>query len=489
MERLIDIEDEHLRLLRGLLNDHLANKAVWAYGSRVQWKANQSSDLDLVVWGASDSQVVNAKDAFSESNLPFTVQLLVWESIPQDFQKNIRKQYVVLQKGSKIPEGWREVKLGDVAEIKIGRTPPRKQHWWFSKNAEDKKWISVKDMGNSNLMIRDVSEYLTQEAIEKFNIPKIKKGTVILSFKLTVGRVAITNEDMYSNEAIAQFQIRKDVELLNYFLYYYLKYFNYSQLSSTSSIASAINTGIIKLIPINIPPLPEQKAIAEVLSSLDNKIDFLHRQNKTLEDIAQTLFRKWFIEDADENWEEKPLSEIYYFGKGVEPGSKYYEEKKTKNNIRFIRVGDMLDEKGVVFVDSSLFKENCKEADLLVSFDGTVARVAFGQKGIYSSGIRKIFSPNPIYDSFGLKYLLFKNKEIQNTIREHATGTVILHASSSIDFLSFALPKEEVIKEYNILVEPLFNKIFANRFQISQLEKLRDTLLPKLVSGVERVTI
>lgn len=225
-----------------------------------------------------------------------------------------------------------------------------------------------------------------------------------------------------------------------------------------------------------------------MLSSLDDKIDLLHRQNQTLEQMAQTLFRKWFIEEAKEDWEEVKLKDIYIFEKGFEPGSKNYLEQMEHNTVRFIRVGDLLDDKGNTFIKKDIAKTICKKEDLLMSFDGTVGRINFGLEGAFSSGIRKIYSLNPVFNNLGLKYFIFKSKDIQELIKAHSSGTVILHASSSIDYLTFSFPKaEEYIKEFNELIDPIFNKILKNKEQIRILENLRDTLLPKLMSGEVRV--
>ena len=241
-----------------------------------------------------------------------------------------------------------------------------------------------------------------------------------------------------------------------------------------------------------LPPLPEQKAIAEVLSSIDDKIDLLHRQNKTLEEMAMTLFRQWFIEPTKdglpEGWEEVRLKDIYFFEKGIEPGSKNYLENTTIDAIRFIRVGDMLDNKANVYIQKDLAGNSiCKFDDLLVSFDGTVGRVSFGLAGCYSSGIRKIHSKDETYNKLWLKHQIFISEEIQDEINMHAEGTTILHASSSIDYLSFAFPLKEKIEEYDKFFDPIYKKMLHNKKSIQTLEKLRDTLLPKLMSGEVKI--
>jgi len=154
-----------------------------------------------------------------------------------------------------IPEGWRVENLSTIANITIGRTPPRKEDEWFSLDKKDIKWISIKDMGNCGVYIGETSEYLTREAVKKFNIPVILRNTVILSFKMTVGRVSITMEDMLSNEAIAHIKLKDDNidNIKPEYIYLFLKTFNFSNLGSTSSIVDATNSTTIKKMPILLP--------------------------------------------------------------------------------------------------------------------------------------------------------------------------------------------------------------------------------------------
>ena len=120
-------------------------------------------------------------------------------------------------------DNWEEVPLQNITDIAIGRTPPRKEFHWFSTNPGDNKWMSIKDLGSSGVFIADTSEYLTQDAIERFNIPIIPDKTVVLSFKMTVGRVAITDGEMTSNEAIAHFRLQDDTPFCKEYLYFFLK--------------------------------------------------------------------------------------------------------------------------------------------------------------------------------------------------------------------------------------------------------------------------
>jgi type I restriction enzyme S subunit len=163
---------------------------------------------------------------------------------------------------------WEEVPLKDVVDIAIGRTPPRQEHQWFSESEIDVKWISIKDMGNDGVYIFKTSEYLTKEAVRLFNIPVIPKGTVVLSFKMTLGRVAITTQEMLSNEAIAHFKFTSKTPFIKEYLFLFLKTFKWDLLGSTSSIVTSINSAMIKDMEIAIPDIETMNKFKEVSESL-----------------------------------------------------------------------------------------------------------------------------------------------------------------------------------------------------------------------------
>ena len=149
-----------------------------------------------------------------------------------------------------IPEGWHVGKAGDFYEINIGKTPPRKEHEWFTLDKSQNIWISISDLGLDGRFLFNSSEYLTDKAIQKHNIVLVPEDTVLLSFKLTIGRVGIAGTQLTTNEAIARFITNSVNREYTYFL---LKNFNYSKLGSTSSIATAVNSKIIKAMIVLMP--------------------------------------------------------------------------------------------------------------------------------------------------------------------------------------------------------------------------------------------
>ena len=186
-----------------------------------------------------------------------------------------------------IPEGWKVGRADDYYQINIGKTPPRKEHKWFSTNPADKIWVSIANMGNSGIFISDSSEYLTQEAVDSHNIIMVPRNTILLSFKLTVGRVAIADKELTTNEAIARF-ILSDDKYMEY-LYLYLKKYDYNSLGSTSSIATAVNSKTIKGMQMLQPSDKIIDAFHIQVNPIFEKIRSLTMENSRLSLLRDTL--------------------------------------------------------------------------------------------------------------------------------------------------------------------------------------------------------
>lgn len=149
-----------------------------------------------------------------------------------------------------IPKSWVFHAADLLTEVGIGKTPPRKEPQWFTEGEGDWRWVSIRDMGVGGVFQQRSSEFLTSEAVSRFNVRVVPDRTVLLSFKLTIGRVALTDGPMVTNEAIAHFKLPTDAAISSEYLYLYLKSFDYSMLGSTSSIADAVNSKTIREMPI-----------------------------------------------------------------------------------------------------------------------------------------------------------------------------------------------------------------------------------------------
>lgn len=149
-----------------------------------------------------------------------------------------------------VPEGWEKKPALDFFEMSIGKTPPRTQKQWFTKGSNGIPWVSISDMKDT-MFVQETAEELTQDACENYNIKVIPKGTILLSFKLTVGRVAFAGADVCTNEAIAHFQ--KEGDEWKAYTLMYLRNYNYDSLGNTSGISKAVNSTIIKNMPFVMP--------------------------------------------------------------------------------------------------------------------------------------------------------------------------------------------------------------------------------------------
>ena len=190
-----------------------------------------------------------------------------------------------------IPEGWRVGKAEDFYTINIGKTPPRAERQWFSESKGNNKiWISISDMGSCGTFISDSKEYLTPETQSKFNIVMVPAGTILLSFKLTIGRVAIADNELTTNEAIARFILPNSD--YREFTYLYLKQYKYGSLGSTSSIATAVNSKIIKSMPFLMPSTEVMAEFSTVVSKLFDEIRILSIESLRLSTLRDTLLPK-----------------------------------------------------------------------------------------------------------------------------------------------------------------------------------------------------
>ena len=169
-----------------------------------------------------------------------------------------------------VPEGWKKNCAEKFFEITIGKTPPRTEKRCFTTGKNGIPWVSIADMGNSGMFVLNTAENLTDDAIKQYNVKVIPKNTVLLSFKLTVGRVAIAPNDICTNEAIAHFKGGRECE--REYTYFYLKNFHYDELGSTSSISKAVNSKIIKAMPFI---MPSEKLLKEYSSKTKDIFDLI----------------------------------------------------------------------------------------------------------------------------------------------------------------------------------------------------------------------
>ena len=192
---------------------------------------------------------------------------------------------------------WREYKISDIADVIGGGTPKTSVNEYWNG---DIPWLSVVDFNTGKKYVSTTEKTITDLGLEKSSTKLLQVNDIIISARGTVGALAMLDKPMTFNQPCYGMRAKED-KITNDYLCYLLKdTVKQLQQASYGAVFDIITKNTFDETDISLPPLKKQKAIAEVLSSLDDKIDLFHRQNKTLEELAQTLFRQWFIEEASE---------------------------------------------------------------------------------------------------------------------------------------------------------------------------------------------
>ena len=277
-------------------------KFIYYFLKTLEWsKFTSASAVPGINRNTVHKETVSLPDIETQRRIASTLSMLD-EKIKTntEINDNLEQQAMALYRQMFVEnnnDARRECRADEYFDISIGKTPPRKEAQWFSMNPTDCIWVSISDMGRCGMYIADSSEYLTHESVDKFNIKVVPDNTVLLSFKLTVGRVAITDGAMVTNEAIAHF--KTDKPEINEYLYCYLKDFNYQTMGSTSSIATAVNSKIIKAMPFVIPTDAELVSFHSATAPMFEMIKTRQRETTRLAELRDSLLPKLMSGEID----------------------------------------------------------------------------------------------------------------------------------------------------------------------------------------------
>ena len=395
---------------------------------------------------------------------------------------------------------WKSYKLGDIAEITSSKRifyseyVPSGIPFWRSKEVIEK--FNRKNI-STDLFI---SNEKYQEIKSKFGVPQ--QNDILLTSVGTLGipYLVQSDEQFYFKDGNLTWIKNINNELLNpLFLFKWLASSIGRESLSEITIGStqeALTISGLKTLELLLPPLEEQKAIAEVLSSLDDKIDLLHRQNQTLESLAQTLFRQWFIEEAKEEWEEVLITDLFEVRDGTHDSPKQKEFGKKLLTSKHI-LKNKLDFESSYFISEEDFEKInqrsvVEQGDILFSMIGTIGLTYLEQSNEIDYAIKNIglFKTSQNKKFMYFVYLWLNSSFGVEFIHENRSGSTQEYISlGSLRNIIFNLPNYKIIDLFNEKMEPIFEKINTNMKQIKSLENLRDTLLPKLLSGEVRVNI
>lgn len=352
--------------------------------------------------------------------------------------------------------------------------------------------IPVYEQKNAIYGIRDFRFFIDNEKFQELKRFQVKTNDLIISCSGTVGKISIISENDPKgiiSQALLILRPNIDKVILQY-LYYLLSSKQGFELITQASHGSVqINIAerkVVENIPLLLPSVPEQKAIAAVLSSLDDKIDLLHRQNQTLEAMASTLYRQWFVEEAQEDWETGKLGEEFDFTMGQSPSGSSFNEDRVgvpmfQGNADF---EFRFPKERIYTTEPTRFAQRF---DTLISVRAPVGDQNMAHmKCCIGRGVAafRYKANNDFYT-----YTYFKLRSLMEEIRKfNDEGTVFGSISKSdFDALESVISPPELVVEFEKKAKPINDKVIENCAQIKTLETLRDTLLPKLMSGEVRV--
>ena len=404
---------------------------------------------------------------------------------------------MVAQLQTEIMSDWKVYKLGELCT---------KIDYGYTASANYKpvgpKFLRITDIVPQRINWKDVPYCSINESDESKY--KLEKGDIVIARTGATTGFNYMFDDDY-NAVFASYLIRYRLNTL----VAYPKYVNYTLKAESwkgfvegiigGSAQPGANAKMFAEYPIVLPPLPEQINISSVLSSLDDKIDLLNRQNKTLEALAETLFRQWFIEEADENWEEVKVKDVCKtITKGTTPTTLGYNF--TKTGINFLKaesitdLGDLIENK-FAFIDEEtnnvLNRSKIEANDVIITIAGTIGRVAIVTERFLPANTNQavaLLRVNKDSISPYFLYYLLRSRDVVNDFESRIVHAVQPNLSlGEIGDISFKMPEKNKLLNAESVLKQLFDKKEKNNVQIRTLTQLRDTVLPKLMSGEVRV--
>ena len=549
LDRTIDITAEQRTIVLQLLKRHLPSTTAWVYGSRAKWTSRPQSDLDLVVFATPEQngRVSNLRQAFEESNLPFRVDLFVWDAVPEQFRKHIKRDHEVLvEREERDATGeWRETVYGRfssdfVEDCLVNLCDPINgvQTGPFGSQLHKKDYVSVgtpiitvEHLGDNRILHEDVPRVSDHDR-ERLSKYILHDGDVVFSRVGSVDRRALVKEAergwLFSGRCL---RVRPDPNKIDSG---YLSYFfglpsfkEHIRAIAVGATMPSLNTQILSDIAVPHPrSLNEQRAIAHILGALDDKIELNRRMNETLEAMARALFKSWFVDfdpvrakmagrdtglpqhladlfpdrlvaselgNIPEGWEVKSFAETVEIIGGGTPKtsvSEYWD-----GDIPWFSVADAPTQSDIWVVDTAkkitrIGIEHSSTRILpvgttIISARGTVGRIAL--VGTPMAMNQSCYGVRSKISEQGL-FDYFAIHGIVEILQQRTHGSVFdTITRNTLARVRVVSPFPEFVDAFEELIRPALERIHAGLLETRTLAALRDTLLPNLISGELRI--
>ena len=529
LDQAIDITTEQSKIVLELLERHLPNTTAWVYGSRAKWTLRPQSDLDLVVFATPEQsgRVSDLREALEESSLPFRVDLFVWDTVPEQFRKHIKRDHVVLvvTKNDSVC-AWPRVALRDMIDLRLSSVDKK-----TNPTEHAVRLCNYMDVYR-NSFIHGGLDFMKATATEQeIANCSLFSGDVVITKDSEkhddIGVPALVREDIPRLVCGYHLAILRPISIDGAYLFYALST-NEVQQQFHSYANGVTRFGLRKadigLVETPLPSPPEQRAIAHILGTLDDKIELNRRMNETQEAMARALFKSWFVDfdpvrakiagrdtglpkhladlfpdrlvesemgEIPEGWEAAPLPELI--------------EVNPKRSLQKGEIAPYLDmanmpTRGHVpdTVIDRPFGSGMRFAngDTLIARitpcleNGKTAYVDFLSDGKIGWGSTEyiVMRPKSPLPS-GFAYCLARSSGFREFAIQNMTGTSGRQRVPGKALSQFMLssPPERVAASFGRVVQPLLARASKAVHESRILAGLRDTLLPKLISGELRV--
>jgi len=542
---MIDVAKHELKTILDILNKHVNECEVRAFGSRVTWTNKDSSDLDLVVVCDEElerGRIRKLREAFEESSLSFTVDVMDWQSITKEFQKNIEKSYYVLKKAyEKTNNVWQYYKVSDFADVMSGGTPKTEISEYWNGNIP---WITPKDLSNYNA--REISRgerNISLEGLKNSSARLLPPRTVLLTSRAPVGYLAIAKNELTTNQGFKNLIVKNGFS--PEFIYYLLlNNVDYLKLQASGSTFQELTASTLRNLEFLLPEYAVQEEIAIILGNIDDKIELLREQNKTLEAMAQAIYKRWFVdfEFPIEDETSKPLSlkrgepkgrggfdnalqlkgykssggkmveselgeipegwEVAHLGDNImasllKTGIDNFEGEKIYLDTASVQSSNIIDLKNKIIFEQRPSRANMQPKINSIWF----AKMKNSKKALffdtYSEWELDNFVLSTGFAGLDVKvhalyylwnFIISDKFELEKD--NFCNGTTMQAINNeNIQKIKILIPAEEILILFSNIVRPLYKKIHLNWMSIQTLSTLRDSLLPKLMSGKIRVPV
>ena len=537
----IDITAEQRKTVLALLARHLPNTTAWVYGSRVKWTARPESDLDLVVFATPEQarRVSDLREAFEESNLPFRMDLFVWDTVPEQFRKTIEAEHVVLVEREErgVGDEWPIMPLREAGVSLIDcehRTPPAAERGY--------PYVAIPQVKDGRINLNGVRR-ITRERFDEWTRKADPKSfDIVLSRRCNPGETGFVSEGLKFALGQNLVLLRSDgTKVFKPFLRWLVRgprwWDQVGVYINVGAVFDSLKCGDIPGFRLPIPPLPKQRAIAHVLGTLDDKIELNRRMSQTLEAMARALFKSWFVDfdpvrakatlkyrdttpphgesdwsverarayldrmDPDiaalfpdsfvdsehgpipEGWEVKPLDEIAVFQNGL--ALQRYRPQENEEWLPVVKIAQLRSGKADSGEKATAkIRPECviEDGDVVFSWSGSLmVKVWCGGRAALNQHLFKVASTK-----FPKWFFLLCVHSHLGDFRTIAAGKATTMGHIKRHHLSEAMcavPNGQLLSAANGLMTALLEKSISASIQSRTLATLRDALLPKMVSG------